>query len=77
MAIGDRNGDVSLHIAANSVSSSFLPMLPTHLASAPGSAYVDDVVVAMTTLDRAIDRHLRPGERLFVKVDAQGMRTGS
>ena len=72
LAIGDHDGHATMHVAANSVSSSLLGMLPAHLEAAPYSRFVGDIQVEMVTLKEAIDRHVRAGERLFVKVDAQG-----
>jgi len=71
-ALGERTGAVTLHVSANSQSSSVLPMLPAHLAAAPESAYVGDETVEMTTLAEQIDRHVGPDDRLFVKIDTQG-----
>ncbi len=73
MAIGDRNGDVSLPYCRQfgRAARSCRCCRPIwHPPPAPPTSMT--LVVAMTTLYRAIDRHLRPGERLFVKVDAQG-----
>jgi FkbM family methyltransferase len=72
LAIGDHAGHATMHVAANSVSSSLLGMLPAHLEAAPYSRFVGDIQVEMVTLKDAIDRHVRAGERLFVKIDAQG-----
>lgn len=72
LAIGDHDGQATMHVAANSVSSSLLGMLPAHLEAAPYSRFVGDIQVEMVTLSEAIDRHVRADERLFVKVDAQG-----
>jgi len=72
LAIGDHDGQATMHVAANSVSSSLLGMLPAHLEAAPYSRFVGDIQVEMVTLNEAIDRHVRADERLFVKVDAQG-----
>jgi FkbM family methyltransferase len=72
LAIGDHDGQATMHVAANSVSSSLLGMLPAHLDAAPYSRFVGDIQVQMVTLSEAIDRHVRADERLFVKVDAQG-----
>ena len=71
-ALGERSGSATLHISRNSQSSSLLPMLPSHLAADPASAYVTDETVELATLAQQIDDHLRPSERLFVKIDTQG-----
>jgi len=72
VALGERNGPAEIHVAGNVESSSFLPMLPRHLESAPHSAYVGTERVAMLTLATALERHARPGSRLFLKLDVQG-----
>jgi FkbM family methyltransferase len=72
LAIGDHDGQAIMHVAANSVSSSLLGMLPAHLDAAPYSEFVGDIEVEMITLSEVIDRHVDTKDRLFVKVDAQG-----
>ncbi len=72
MALGDANGTAEMHIAANSVSSSLLPMLPAHLAAAPNSGYVGSEPTPVRRLDSLFDRICSPAERVFLKVDAQG-----
>ncbi|HEV2121864.1 MAG TPA: FkbM family methyltransferase [Chloroflexota bacterium] len=71
-ALGDRDGEVTMHVSGNSQSSSVLEMLPTHESAAPESAYVGTCQVRMTTLANAIGTYGAPGQPLFVKVDAQG-----
>ena len=71
-ALGAREGTAILNVAGNSVSSSVLPMLPAHLRSAPESAYVGAEEVPVRRLDSVLAEHGRPGERVFLKVDAQG-----
>jgi FkbM family methyltransferase len=71
-ALGDRDGTAILNVAGNSVSSSVLAMLPAHLRSAPESAYVGTEEVPLRRLDSVLEEHGRPGERAFLKVDAQG-----
>ena len=71
-ALAEKEGPVTLHVSANSQSSSVLPMLGSHVAAAPASAYVGEEIVEATTLKSQIDHHLRPEERLFVKIDTQG-----
>lgn len=71
-ALADMKGQVTLHVSANSQSSSILPMLPAHLAAAPDSAYVAEEVVEASTLAAKVDQHVAPDDRLFVKIDTQG-----
>jgi FkbM family methyltransferase len=70
-AVGDRIGVATLNVAANSESSSFLPMLPEHLAAYPNSRYQATEEVLMTTLKEVI-APLARDDRIFVKVDTQG-----
>lgn len=71
-AIGDREGEIEIHIAGNSVSSSALEMLDSHADAAPGSAYIGSERVPLSQLDTLACNYLKPGTRLFVKIDAQG-----
>ncbi len=73
MAIGSENGEADLHVAANSVSSSFLPMLETHLRNAPESRYVSTERVQVRTLDSLVlPDLLKSGKRTLLKIDTQG-----
>ena len=71
-ALGERDGKVTLHVSANSQSSSVLAMLPAHLEAAPDSRYVSEEIVESATLASHIDQRVASGERLFVKIDTQG-----
>jgi FkbM family methyltransferase len=70
-AIGEFDGEATIHVAANSWSSSLLEMEDRHLASAPESAYVTTERVAVQTLDTALADIPRP-RRMLLKIDAQG-----
>ena len=71
-AIGAQEGTVSVNIARNSVSSSVLPMLSTHLQAAPGSQYTDTETVPLTTLDALAPGYFPEESIAFLKVDTQG-----
>lgn len=71
-ALGDEDGTAPINVAGNSWSSSLLPMGSRHLASAPESAYVDIEEVALSRLDSLWDEVVRPGERVWLKLDVQG-----
>jgi FkbM family methyltransferase len=71
-ALGDASGTMSLHVAGNSSSSSLLPMTPSHVASAPESAYVAEELIEICTLDELATEVVRPGERVWLKLDVQG-----
>jgi len=71
-AIGDHEGEIEIHIAGNSVSSSVLPMLESHTSAAVGSAYISSEQVPIVRLDSVASRYLTPGFNLFIKIDTQG-----
>lgn len=72
LALGEASGEVDLHIAANSISSSLLDMLPRHLQSAPRSAYMGVETVPVRPLDDVVDAHAIIGENIWLKLDVQG-----
>ncbi len=71
-ALSDEIGVVTMNIAANSVSSSILPMLEAHSDAAPESMYVGVESAPTTTVDDLVVRHdIVPG-RTLLKLDVQG-----
>jgi len=70
--LGPDPGPATIHVAGNSQSSSLLPMLDAHLASAPESAVIGTETITLQTLAQALDEHASLGARPFVKIDAQG-----
>jgi FkbM family methyltransferase len=72
IGLAEKPGSARINLAANSVSSSLLPMLGAHLAAAPQSAYVGTEEITLDTLERAIPAHVGDGERPLLKIDAQG-----
>jgi FkbM family methyltransferase len=72
MALGDADGTVDLHVAANSFSSSILDMLPEHERAAPGSGYVASETVPLKRLDDVADGFLAGARRVLLKIDTQG-----
>lgn len=71
-AIGDQDGEIEIHIAGNSVSSSVLPMLESHSSAAVDSAYVDSERVPIARLDSVARHYVTPESKLFIKIDTQG-----
>ena len=61
-----------LNLAGNSSSSSLLEMSAVQIQAAPHSAYIDTERVAITTLDRLREELVRPGDRVYLKIDVQG-----
>ena len=75
MALGDHTGTISLNLAGNSVSSSVLPMLPSHCNAAPESRYVGSEIVDLRTLDSVNNEFATDRERVFLKLDVQGFES--
>lgn len=74
MALGSSAGAVEINIAANSFSSSILPMLDTHLAAAPQSHYIQKEKVPIRRLDDALPEAVEYS-RIFLKLDVQGFES--
>lgn len=72
MALGDAEGEIAIHVAGNSVSSSILEMLPAHERQAPGSAYVANETVPLRRLDSVSKEYLQGAGNVLLKIDTQG-----
>ncbi len=72
MALGNEEGQIDLHVAGNSLSSSVLDMLPAHVNAAPASAYVAVETVPLNRLDKVADMFLKDVRRALLKIDTQG-----
>ena len=73
MALGDRNGEITLNISANSESSSVVSMLDSHLKAAPDSLWIGTEVVSVRRLDTILFDYLPPRSKsIFLKIDVQG-----
>lgn len=71
-AIGDRDGSIKINIAANSGSSSVLPMLDLHATAAPESIYIGEELVPIYTLDILAPQYLKESRSPILKMDTQG-----
>ena len=71
-ALGRTTGEAYINVAANSVSSSLLPMRDAHLQASPDSAYVAREAVRVERLDDVAQPLLPEDGRLLLKVDTQG-----
>lgn len=69
-AVSSVLGDVTMNVAANSVSSSLLPMTARHVAAAPQSTIVAQERTEAVSLEQVL-REV-DGSRTMVKVDTQG-----
>jgi FkbM family methyltransferase len=75
MALGDHDGKITLNLAGNSVSSSVLPMLPSHGTAAPESRYISSETVDLRMLDSVSPELATGAERIFLKLDVQGFES--
>ncbi|TKB92108.1 MAG: FkbM family methyltransferase [Nitrospira sp.] len=71
-ALGDKEDTAEINVAENSWSSSLLNILPTHVESAPDSAYIATERIQMRTLDALFPRYATAETRAFLKIDTQG-----
>ena len=71
-AIGNNNGNILINISKNSVSSSILPILNTHLESAKDSAYIDTETVEVKTFDSIFSSYFSKNDKSLLKIDTQG-----
>lgn len=71
-AVGAQPGELSINVAANSFSSSILPMTSAHSDAAPGSEFVGTETVAVTTVADLVREHGVDADRSLLKIDTQG-----
>jgi FkbM family methyltransferase len=71
-ALGETPGEIEMQLAANSVSSSILPMLQSHVTALPESHIVSSEKVKLSRLDHEVEKRLNGETRLFLKIDTQG-----
>lgn len=71
-AIGNDTCEIEMLVSQNSVSSSLLEMLPSHVDAAPDSQYSSLERVQMLPLDDAAGPHLQGARNIFLKIDTQG-----
>ena len=72
MALGDRRTEVTINVAANSVSSSILEMDPAHIEAAPQAEYVATERVNQARLDDLSDEVTARHDIVALKLDVQG-----
>jgi FkbM family methyltransferase len=63
---------ISINVAGNSVSSSILPMLETHINAVPESQYIHTEQVSLITLDSILEQYTDLSDNFFIKIDTQG-----
>ena len=74
-ALGDIEEERVINIAGNSLSSSFLDILPSHLMSAPDSGYIGKEVIEIKTLDSVFDDLCKSAKNVYMKIDTQGFES--
>ena len=75
IALGDDEEKCEINIAGNSLSSSLLKMLPAHINSAPGSAYIDKEIIQVKTLDSIFNSLCTQTNKVYMKIDTQGFES--
>lgn len=71
-ALGNKEGDVDIHISQNLASSSVLNMLGSHSTAAPQSKVVYKITVPIRKLDSFKDELKSTYSSIFLKIDVQG-----
>ncbi len=71
-ALGDEDTKSLINVSDNSVSSSILNILPTHLQGAPQSKYVSQEEIEIKKVDTIFDSLCKNGENVMLKIDTQG-----
>lgn len=71
-AVGPTDGELTINVAANSYSSSALPLMPAHLEADPQSRYETTETVESLTIDTVMARRGLDPARTALKIDVQG-----
>ena len=71
-AIGSSNSEIEINISANSVSSTLLNMLDSHIEGAPESRIIGKEKVHVFSLDEIGPGFTGNAKNLFLKIDVQG-----
>lgn len=71
-SIGERDGQTTINIAKNSVSSSLLENLPQLTESAPSAEYIEKETIEIRKLDSIYKDLNLIGKNVYLKIDTQG-----
>lgn len=71
-ALGDKDERTRIEVAGNSYSSSLLPMLQSHIDSAPDSKPVGYQDIVVKRLDSVFTQEFFSLKNIFLKIDTQG-----
>ena len=72
MALGDVDGQTEINVSHNLVSSSLLKVTKTSVAAASSTAIRTVESIRVARLDTVRQDLLKPGERVYMKIDVQG-----
>ena len=72
IGLSDVEGTAAINVAANSYSSSFLPVSARSVQIEPGIAYIAHQEARLRRLDGMIEQIARPNEAIYLKIDTQG-----
>jgi FkbM family methyltransferase len=71
-AVGDIDGEITINISGNSVSSSILAMNAAHSDAAKDSQYIGSEITNINKIDSVAAQYLKPHNKTFLKIDTQG-----
>ncbi len=71
-AVGAITEEIEINISANSVSSTLLNMLDSHIDGAPESKIIGKEKVMVYPLDQIGKEYIHAGDSIFLKIDVQG-----
>ncbi len=71
-SIGERDGQTTINIAKNSVSSSLLENLPQLTDSAPEAKFIEKETIEIRKLDSIYEGFNLSGKNVYLKIDTQG-----
>lgn len=72
MSLGERDGESTINIAKNSVSSSILKDLPLLTDSAPEATFIRKETIKIKKLDSIFEDLNLEGKNIYLKIDTQG-----
>jgi len=73
-ALGNQDGETTINVAGNSVSSSILDMNKSHSSAAQESAYTGSETINIQKIDSIADQYLS-NNKTFLKIDTQGFES--
>lgn len=71
-AVGAKKEEIEINISANSVSSTLLNMLDSHIEGAPESKIIGKEKVQVFPLDEIGEKYAANAKNVFLKIDVQG-----